>query len=329
MEYFIGIDVSKETLDIHQIDRNGRPIDLTTAIPNTVEAIRQLLNEFVQPHKTIVVYESTGAYGKKLACVLARQVAMVCEVNPMIIKNAKLTMTQTSTDPTAARAIAEAARHLYLINPSTLIKYNVDTGRDPELAVWISEYNRLHKAIAKLLQQIDTIKQLPQKAARIVEKRLNDQLNRMRISQKQVAKHIEQHASGEDVQLVASIKGVGLITAATIVNRIGSIDRFESSDQLKSYLGIYPAIRQSGKSKGKARLAKHGDKLIRHQLFNCAKSAAKFNPACRELYNRLIKKGHKALYAWVAVMRKLVQIIYGVLKNKTPWNPNLPLTQNG
>lgn len=329
MEYFVGIDVSKQTLDIHQIDRSGRQIHLTPVIPNTIHAIRQLLEELAEPHKTIVVYESTGAYGKKLACVLDRKVAMVCEVNPMIIKNAKLTMTQTSTDPTAAKAIAQAARYLYLINPSVLTKYNVDTGRDHELAVWISEYDRLHKAIAKLLQQIDSIKQWPQKAARIIEKRLNDERNRMRISQKQVAKHIEQQANSKNVKLVNSIKGIGLITAATVVNRIGSIDRFDSADQLKSYLGIYPAIRQSGKLRGKARLAKHGDKLIRHQLFNCAKSAARFNPPCRELYNRLIKKGHTALYAWVAVMRKLVQIIYGVLKNKTPWNPNLPLTTNG
>lgn len=329
MEYFVGIDVSKEKLDLHMIDRSGRPIDIKPEIPNTIEAITKLIQQLPYPQKTIVVYESTRVYGKKIAHVLIHKLAMVCEVNPMIIKNAKLTMTQTSTDPTAAKDIANTARHLYLLNPSVLTKANVNTERDPELAVWIFEYNRLHKAIARLKRQIDTVQQLPANAGKILQIRLNDELDRMTISQEEVKELIEKHANSQEVKLVASIKGIGLVTAATVVNRIGSIDRFGSADQLKSYLGIYPALRKSGKSKGFAKFAKHGDKLIKHQLFNCSKSASMHNPACRDLYNRLIQKGHTAVYAWTAVMRKLVQIIYGVLKNKTQWNPNRHLTQNG
>jgi hypothetical protein len=67
-------------------------------------------------------------------------------------------------------------------------------------------------------------------------------------------------------------------------------------------------------------MAKHGNKLIRHLLWNCAKSAAKWNPQCHALYPRLLAKGQNEPQAWGAVMRKLVQIIYGVLKNRTAWN---------
>jgi len=286
--------------------------------------IQRLRQALIDPAHTVVVYESTGVYGKKLAHTLSPQVALVCEVNPKIIKNATLTMTQTKTDPGDAQAIAAVARHLYLVNRAVLTRYAVDTGRDPELAVWITEFDRLHKAIARLRQQIDAIVQLPGNAACQVEKRMRKELTQLQRSQKQVQEQIEKQADSEEIRLVAGIKGVGLLTAATVVNRIGTIQRFASADQLKAYLGIYPCLRQSGKSNGRARMAKHGDRLVRHQLFNCAKSAARFNPACRALFERLVQKGHSSLFAWIAVMRKLVQIIYGVLKNHTPWSPDFP-----
>jgi len=250
-------------------------------------------------------------------------------MNPKILKNAKLTMSQTKTDAVDARRIAGIARHLYLSEPQVLTRFAVHPDRDPELAIWISEYRRLHKAIARLRQQIDGIQQLPGPAAEQVVERMHKELTQLRASQKQVEKSIEEQAHRPEVQWVRSIKGIGLVTAATVVNRIGPIQRFASADQLKAYLGIYPCKRQSGKYKGFVKLAKHGDRLIRHQLFNCAKAAARFNPACRDLYNRLTEKGHPPLFAWTTIMRKLVQIIYGVLKNQTSWNPNWRLTSNG
>lgn len=330
MEYFIGIDVSKETLDVHCVDAKGRPVSSVPArLANSIEGVQNLLKALAQPARTVVLYEATGVYASKLSWILPERVGLVCEMNPKIVKNAKLTMSQTKTDPVDARRIAGIARHLYLSEPQVLTRFAVNQERDPELAVWIGEYHRLHKAIACLRQQIDAVKQLPGPAAAQVLERMNNELTQLRASQKQVEQTIVEHAPSQQVQWVASIKGIGIVTAATIINRIGSIHRFATADQLKAYLGIYPCKRQSGKYKGFVKLAKHGDRLIRHQLFNCAKAAARFNPACQALYNRLLADGHPPLFAWVAVMRKLVQIIYGVLKNQTPWNPNFPLTSNG
>ena len=330
MEYFVGIDVSKETLDIACVDAQGQPVAAVPArVANTLEGVQSLLQALTRPQQTVVLYEATGVYGKKLSWVLPEHVGLVCEMNPKIVKNAKLTMSQTKTDPVDARRIAGIARHLYLSEAQVLTRFAINQATDPELAVWIGEYHRLHKAIACLLQQIDAIRQLPSPAAQQVVERMNNELVQLRAAQKQVARTIEELAHSQPVQWVASIKGIGIVTAATVVNRIGSIHRFATADQLKAYLGIYPCKRQSGKYKGFVKLAQHGDRLIRHQLFNCAKAAARFNPACRDLYERLIDAGHPPLFAWIAVMRKLVQIIYGVLKNQTPWDPNFGLTANG
>ena len=63
-------------------------------------------------------------------------------------------------------------------------------------------------------------------------------------------------------------------------------------------------------------MANHGPALIRDALWNCAKVAARFNPPCKALYERLRAKGKHAAACFGAVARKLVQIIYGVLKSK-------------
>ena len=85
MKYFVGIDVSKDTLDIHQINQNGEPVEIPAAVPNTMAGIQHVRDSLIDPSHTVVVYESTGAYGKKLAYALSARVGLVCEVNPKII----------------------------------------------------------------------------------------------------------------------------------------------------------------------------------------------------------------------------------------------------
>jgi len=329
MKHFLGIDVSKDTLDVHLLDDAGQRLSIRGRFPNTAHGIEALLGALPVPQSTVVVFESTGVYGKRLAAFLPEHVALACELNPHVIHNLKLSMTSTKTDATDARAIAMAARTLQLTNPQILARYAIRALRDDDLAVLLGEYNRLRKAIARLRQQLDNISYRPGQAARLIQARMDAELRQLLASQKEIQRLIEKHACGEDVLLLESITGIGTLTAAAMVNRIGMVERFAGADQLKSYLGIYPSIRQSGKHKGRAHMAKHGDALIRHRLFNCAKSAARFNPVCKALYDRLRDKGHSGPYAYGAVMRKLVQLVYGVLKTKTPFDPNWTLTCNG
>ncbi len=96
---------------------------------------------------------------------------------------------------------------------------------------------------------------------------------------------------------------------------IRDINQFESANALKAYFGIYPRRRQSGTHESKSKLAKHGNRLVRHDLWNAACSASRYNPVCRELYERLVASGKHEGSAYGAVARKLLEILYGVLKH--------------
>ncbi|MCC6428810.1 MAG: hypothetical protein IT435_18555 [Phycisphaerales bacterium] len=75
----------------------------------------------------------------------------------------------------------------------------------------------------------------------------------------------------------------------------------------------------------KGRSATHGCKLVCHMLWNCAKVAARFNPDCKSLFDRLKAKGKHAAACYGDVARKLLHLVFGVLKHQQPYK-NAPIT---
>jgi len=337
MKHYLGIDVSADALDFCLLNPSGG-VELSGTQPNTVKGIGKLVGQLPDPLNTCVVFESTGVYGRRLGDALPGKVGMACEVNPKLVKNAATTMTQTKTDALDAKAIAGAARCLGLTNPIVLKRSMITGKENSDLQVWLKEYDRRRRAIVRIGRQLDAVSRTPGAAAKEVAIELKEEIDRLRVAKKRARKKVEELAAGEDFELLKSIKGIGSLTAAALSQKIVDIERFDSADEFKSYFGLYPRRRESGKRKGQMRIAKHGDALVRDLLWNCAKPAAVRNPACRALYERLREKGKPAPYAWAAVARKLVQIVYGVLKSRTQWDatmgvpyplPDVPALESG
>jgi transposase len=143
--------------------------------------------------------------------------------------------------------------------------------------------------------------------------------------QNQVKRQVElvyQKLDDAQARLVDSIPGIGPLSTAVTLVVIRDVGRFRSADALKAYLGIYPRRNQSGPRERRSHLAHHGNRLMRHMLWNAAKAAVMVkhegNPF-RQLFDRLLAKGRTYNHAIGAVCRKLVQVIYGVLKSQTPF----------
>ena len=210
------------------------------------------------------------------------------------------------------------------VNRPVLERARITGKENPDLELWLAEYDRLRRAIVRLQRQRDVVSRNPSCAARkSILTKMDNELKLLKKSQSAAKEKIEKHGAGEDFDLVVSINGLGALTAAALVCKIRDIDRFESADKLEAYFGEYPSLRQSGKRKGQVRVAQNGNGMIRHLLWNCAKVAARHNPACRALHERLIAAGNPPAYAWSAVARKLLQIVYGVLKSRKPWDPSI------
>lgn len=126
---------------------------------------------------------------------------------------------------------------------------------------------------------------------------------------------------------VVSIPGIGALTAAVLVAKIISIERFETAENLVGYFGVFPEENTSGVDRwgkkippGTMRMSAKGSDLVRRYLWNAAKSAIQHNGAVRDLYTRLRAKGTRGDVALGHCMRKLLHQVFGVWTRDTPFD---------
>jgi len=124
----------------------------------------------------------------------------------------------------------------------------------------------------------------------------------------------------EQVQLLASIPCVGLDTAVAIILEIDNINRFDSSKKLASYFGVHPTYKQSGDGTWKVGMSKKGRGNVRALLYMASFTGIRCNPILKQIYHRFRAKGMKHYQAMGVVMYKLLRIVYGILKNQTPFD---------
>lgn len=329
-QFIVGIDLAKDSFVATLLDPQGNTLLPATTFANSLSGCCELLAAIPRPEHTQVILESTGVYGKLLIKTLTASPLAIFELNPLLIKRFSSSLVQTKTDQADAIRIARAGRLLAESQPETLEKYRVqlDPGRE-NLALWVAEYKRLSEARARLKQQIKCLAFHTASQVHVIRHRREQELvqltQQLNTTKQEIEALLHDHAD-EPAQCLLSIAGVGPLTTATALVSIQNIHRFSSADSLKAYWGIYPRRRQSGQQEARSRMANHGNQLMRHMLWNAAKSAARYNPVCRDLFERLIAKGKTAPAAYGAVARKLVQIIYGVLKSLTKFNPSLKPT---
>jgi transposase len=106
---------------------------------------------------------------------------------------------------------------------------------------------------------------------------------------------------------------------------IEDINRFESSKRLCSFFGVHPKFKQSGDKIAGIRMSKQGSSEMRAILYMVAKSAMVYNPHIRKIYDRFKQQGMAHNQAMGVIMHKILRIIYGMLKSKTEYVPEVDI----
>jgi len=127
----------------------------------------------------------------------------------------------------------------------------------------------------------------------------------------------------EEVQLLNSIPGVGIYSDTMIFEEIADIERFSSEEKLFSYAGLVPSVHQSGESNYHGRLSKKCNNYLQLILVQCVQQHIRY---CSEskissFYRKLQKKKPNNV-AKIATARKLLQVIYHILKNGDEFRVN-------
>jgi len=122
---------------------------------------------------------------------------------------------------------------------------------------------------------------------------------------------------------IQSIPGMGKKTAMLLIVATNGFRDFESSKQIASYLGLAPHERSSGSSiRGRSRIGKNGHSVVRSHLFLCSFTACLYNPQCKALYDRIVRKGKSKKLALIAVSNKLIKQAFGIAKSGLYYDEN-------
>ena len=138
-----------------------------------------------------------------------------------------------------------------------------------------------------------------------------------------IREHIDQNPDlKERKELLTSIPGIADVTAARLLAEIPPLERFEGAPQLAAYAGLTPREHQSGSSVyRRSRLSKTGNAHLRHALYMPALVALRWNPTIQVFAARLRERGKHKMAIVGAIMRKLLHIVYGILKSGKPYDP--------
>ncbi len=138
-------------------------------------------------------------------------------------------------------------------------------------------------------------------------------------------KMLFQRCSTPEVDLLKAFNGIGDYSPVGLMLEIQSVRRFSSVKKLAAFFGLHPIFKISGDGSAGFRMSKQGRKAPRSILFMVAMSAIKSNTLIRDLYQERVGNGMARIAAIGLCMHKILRIIYGMLKNNTPFNPEIDL----
>lgn len=127
--------------------------------------------------------------------------------------------------------------------------------------------------------------------------------------------------------LLTSIGGISDKTAALLLAELGDPLSFAGAREIVAFAGLNPKLAESGEHKGTAHISRTGSARLRAGLYMPAIVAMTHNPAIRALRERLQQRGKAGKQIVCAAMRKLLHLVYGVLKSNKPFDPALAIAR--
>lgn len=138
-----------------------------------------------------------------------------------------------------------------------------------------------------------------------------------------ITKHLRDHpALHEQVRRMMTLKGIGLLTAATLLAELPPISADTDPRAICAWAGLTPRRWQSGHTELPARLSRKGNAFVRDCLYMPALVAKRFNPLLRDFAARLASKGKRTPAILGAIAHKMLRILVGLLRTKTDFDPN-------
>lgn len=302
----IGIDISKDKLDVHRLSDGA-----FAQFPNTKSGFTTLRKWIGKTLLARVVYEPTGAYHGAFEAALAEHLPLV-KVNPKHARRfAESRGAGAKTDRADARSLAQ-------MGMAHDLQPDIPAAKDrPVLRELQSARAALVKDKVRLQNQLDKqrcalTRKLGQRRLRLVKVQIAELAAAIRTQLETCARR------RRSLAVIESIKGIGAVAATAIMIEMPEIGTLRKK-AVAALAGVAPITRQSGRWRGKA-FIQGGRKPLRDALYMPALVAIRYNHDLKTLYDRMKTDGKPSKVAIVAVMRKLLILANTLVRENREWS---------
>ncbi|MGQ0532684.1 MAG: IS110 family transposase [Caulobacteraceae bacterium] len=299
---FVGIDVSKERLDV-SIRPNKERFVVTRDETGLADLVKRL--QAVKPE--LVVLEATGGYEQIVLVALIGAGLPAVAVNPRQVRAfARALGQRAKSDPIDADVLAHFAEAVRppvrpLADEATRMLAALVARRRQLVDMMAAESMRRQQvSIRRIARSIDRHLTALQKELSAIERDLDDLIRGT-------------PAWREKEDLLTSVSGVGQTLARTLIAELPELGQ-TSRRQISALVGVAPYVRRSGKWRGQSRIA-GGRASVRNVLYMATMSAVRWNPVIKTHYKRLRAAGKIKMIAFVACMRKLLVILNAMMRD--------------
>lgn len=303
-QIFVGVDISKEKLDIAIGATKGK-----WQVNNNPAGIRKAIELFKEKGASLVVFEATGGFELSFWHALTEAGIPATPVNPRQIRDfAKAKGILAKTDTLDAQVIADYGQMMQPKSqpfPDTQELKEMIARRSQLIEMLTAEKNRLKAARRMRIQQD-------------IKTNIEWLKSRLEGVDKDLEKTIKSNPEWrQKYELLESTPGIGNTTAMSLVAGFGELGTL-NRHQVAALAGVAPLNRDSGLMRGK-RMVWGGRPRVRSALYMATLVATRWNPVIRTFYQRLCAAGKAKKVALTACMRKLLTILNSMLKHNTSW----------
>ena len=324
-DFFLGVDVSKQTLDFALLNEEGKP-RMQCQIENSAKAIQQLIRKLPKAasHTLLICMEHTGIYNHHLLEAFAHSTYSVWVESGKQIRYS-MGVQRGKTDAIDALNIARYAcknqRECRLWKPeSKLLTQLKALAALRSRLIGVSNQLQLPLKEAKAFSDKDLIKTLETATA--------SSLKALEKDLQQVNQQIDTLIKTDEefnrlFNLLTSVAGIGAVTATGFILTTKAFSDGRNAKQFASYAGLAPFPHQSGSSvRGRTKVSPIADKQMKTLLHLAAMGAIRSKGELQDYYHRKVAEGKNKMCVLNAVRNKIVLRAYAVVSKKQEYDKN-------